>query len=113
MSNSLLDGINIVEDDSSNPKFIKLINNSGRDVSMNGWVLKRKVASQSFEFKFPRNMALKTGATSTIWSSDINDISVDPPTNLKLRTTKWFTTANETKKTILEDAEGHVNHHQC
>ncbi len=39
----------------------------------------------------------------------MNDISVDPPTNLKLRTTKWFTTGKESKKTILEDSEGHVS----
>jgi hypothetical protein len=39
----------------------------------------------------------------------VNDISVDPPTNLKLRTTKWFTTGKESKKTILEDSEGHVS----
>ncbi len=39
----------------------------------------------------------------------MNDISVDPPTNLKLRTTKWFSTGTETKKTMLEDAEGRVS----
>lgn len=39
----------------------------------------------------------------------MNDISVDPPINLKLRTTKWFTTGNENKKTILEDSEGRVS----
>ncbi len=41
----------------------------------------------------------------------MNDISVDPPTNLKLRTTKWFSTGKESKKTILEDSEGHVRKH--
>lgn len=39
----------------------------------------------------------------------MNDISVDPPTNLKLRTTKWFTTGKESKKTILEDSDGNVS----
>ncbi|CAF3673686.1 unnamed protein product, partial [Adineta steineri] len=62
----------------------------------------------SYEYKFPRGMVLKSGATTTIWSSDVNDISVDPPTNLKLRTNKWFTTTNESKKTILENTDGHV-----
>lgn len=104
----LLNGINIIDDDSAHPKFVKLINNSNREITMNGWVLKRKVGSQSYEFKLPRAMLLKAGATSTIWSSDVNDISVDPPTNLKLRTSKWFTTGNESKKTILEDADGRV-----
>ncbi|CAF3613481.1 unnamed protein product [Rotaria sordida] len=104
----LLDGINIIDDDSSHPKFVKLINNSNQEINLNGWILKRKVGSQSYEFKFPRGMTLKAGATTTIWSSDVNDISVDPPTNLKLRTTKWFTAGNETKKTILEDADGRI-----
>ncbi|CAF0904418.1 unnamed protein product [Rotaria sordida] len=108
INTQLLDGINIVDDESSQPKFVKLINNCKQDVSFNGWILKRKVGSQSYEFKFPKGMVLKAGATTTIWSSDVNDISVDPPTNLKLRTTKWFTTGNESKKTILEDSEGRV-----
>ncbi|CAF0791819.1 unnamed protein product [Adineta steineri] len=108
VNTQLLDGINIIDDDSSHPKFVKLVNNSKQDVALNGWVLKRKVGSQSYEFKFPKGMNLKAGATTTIWSSDVNDISVDPPTNLKLRTTKWFSTNNEVKKTILEDSEGRV-----
>ncbi|CAF3564267.1 unnamed protein product [Rotaria socialis] len=104
----LLDGINIIDDDSTHAKYIKLINNSNQDISFNGWILKRKVGSQSYEFKFPRGMILKVGATTTIWSSDVNDIAVDPPTNLKLRTTKWFTVGSESKKTTLEDSEGHI-----
>lgn len=108
LNTKLLDGINIVDDESSQPKFVKLINNSNQDVLFNGWILKRKVGSQSYEFKFPRGMNLKAGATTTIWSSDVYDVSVDPPTNLKLRTTKWFTATNENKKTTLEDADGHI-----
>jgi len=108
INTQLIDGINIIDDESSQPKFVKLINNSKQDVALNGWILKRKVGSQSYEFKFPKGMVLKAGATTTIWSSDVNDISVDPPTNLKLRTTKWFTAGNETKKTILEDSDGRV-----
>ncbi|UJR33637.1 hypothetical protein I4U23_021071 [Adineta vaga] len=108
INTQLIDGVNIVDDESSHPKFVKLINNSKQDVPMNGWILKRKVGSQSYEFKFPKGMNLKAGATTTIWSSDVNDISVDPPTNLKLRTTKWFTAGNESKKTILEDSDGRV-----
>ncbi|CAF1133970.1 unnamed protein product [Adineta ricciae] len=104
----LLDGINIVDDESAHPKFVKLINNSSREMALAGWILKRKVGSQSYEFKFPRGMALRPGATTTIWSSDVNDIAVDPPTNLKLRTNKWFTAGNENKKTILEDTDGNV-----
>ncbi|CAF1173640.1 unnamed protein product [Adineta steineri] len=108
VNTQLLDGINIIDDESSHPKFVQLINNSAREMAISGWVLKRKVGSQSYEYKFPRGMVLKAGATTTIWSSDVNDISVDPPTNLKLRTNKWFTTTNESKKTILEDTDGHV-----
>jgi len=108
LHSQLLDGINIIDDDSAHPKFVKLVNNSNQDVTFTGWVLKRKVGSQSYEFKFPKGMVLKAGAKTTIWSSEVNDITVDPPTNLKLRTTKWFATGNESKKTILEDADGRV-----
>ncbi|UJR13623.1 hypothetical protein I4U23_000636 [Adineta vaga] len=108
VNTQLVDGINIVDDESAHPKFVKLINNTSQEITLAGWILKRKVGSQSYEFKFPRGMLLKAGATTTIWSSDVNDISVDPPTNLKLRTNKWFTTGNESKKTILEDTDGRV-----
>jgi len=97
-TNQFLDGINIIEDESSQPKFVKLFNNSNQNVALNGWLLKRKVGSQSYEFKFPKGMVLRAGATTTIWSSDVNDVSVDPPTNLKLRTNKWFTAGNENKR---------------
>ena len=62
----LLDGINIIDDESLQPKFVKLINNSKQDVAFTGWVLKRKVGAQSYEFKFPKGMALKAGATTTV-----------------------------------------------
>ena len=66
INTQLLDGINIIDDESSTPKFVKLINNAKQDVSFNGWVLKRKVGTQSFEFKFPKGMILKAGATTTV-----------------------------------------------
>jgi len=66
VNTQLLDGINIVDDESSQPKFVKLINNSKQDVALNGWVLKRKVGAQSYEFKFPKGMHLKAGATTTV-----------------------------------------------
>ena len=62
----LIEGINIIDDESAQPKFVKLINNSKQDVAFNGWILKRKVGSQSYEFKFPKGMVLKAGATTTV-----------------------------------------------
>lgn len=66
VNSQLLDGINIIDDESSQPKFVRLLNNSTQDISFSGWVLKRKVGSQSYEFKFPKTMILKAGATSTV-----------------------------------------------
>jgi len=66
INTQLLDGINIIDDDSAHPKFVKLINNSNHEVALNGWVLKRKVGSQLYEFKFPKGMVLKAGATTTV-----------------------------------------------
>jgi hypothetical protein len=66
VNSQLLDGINIIDDESSHPRFVKLINNSKQDVALNGWVLKRKVGSQSYEFKFPKGMVLKGSATTTV-----------------------------------------------
>jgi hypothetical protein len=65
-NSQLLDGINIIDDDSANPKYVKLTNNSNQEVALNGWVLKRKVGSQLYEFKFPKGMILKAGATTTV-----------------------------------------------
>ncbi len=66
VNTQLIEGINIIDDESSQPKFVKLINNSKQDVALHGWVLKRKVGSQSYEFKFPKGMVLKAGATTTV-----------------------------------------------
>jgi hypothetical protein len=66
INTQLLDGINIIDDESSHPKFVKLINNSTQEIALHGWVLKRKVGSQSYEFKFPKGMVLKAGATTTV-----------------------------------------------
>ena len=66
VNTQLLGGINIIDDESPQPKFIKLVNNSAQDTSFNGWVLKRKVGSQSYEYKFPKGMVLKAGGTSTV-----------------------------------------------
>lgn len=62
----LIDGINIIDDESAQPRFVKLMNNSKQDVALTGWVLKRKVGSQSYDFKFPKGMVLKAGATTTV-----------------------------------------------
>ena len=66
INTQLIEGINIIDDESSQPKFVKLINNSKQDVALHGWILKRKVGSQSYEFKFPKGMVLKAGATTTV-----------------------------------------------
>lgn len=66
INTQLLDGINIIDDDSSHPKFVKLINNSNQEISLNGYILKRKIGSQSYEFKFPKGMVLKIGAATTV-----------------------------------------------
>jgi hypothetical protein len=66
INSQLIDGINIIDDDSSHPKFVKLTNNSNQQVALTGWALKRKVGSQSYEFKFPKGMVLKAGATTTV-----------------------------------------------
>ncbi|CAF0923826.1 unnamed protein product, partial [Didymodactylos carnosus] len=108
MHQQLLDGINIIDDESSHPKYVKLVNNTSQDLQLNGWVLKRKVGNQTYEHKFQRGMLLKAGATSTIWSNDANEITHEPPGNIKLRTNKWFVGGLENKKTILEDADGHI-----
>lgn len=72
-NNQLLDGINIIDDDSSQPKYVKLINNSNQEIALNGYVLKRKVGTQLYEFKFPRGMVLKAGATTTVSQSMNSD----------------------------------------
>ena len=66
LNTQLIEGINIIDDENAQPKFVKLINNSKQDVAFQGWVLRRKVGSQSYEFKFPKGMVLKAGATTTV-----------------------------------------------
>jgi hypothetical protein len=72
----LLDGINIIDDDSAQPRFVKLFNNSSQDMSLAGCILKRKVGAQSYEFKLPKGMFLKAGATTTV-REFVQDENVD------------------------------------
>lgn len=65
-STQILEGVNIFDDEGNPPKFVKLLNNSVQDINLNGHILKRKIGSQSHEFKFPKGMVLKTGATTTV-----------------------------------------------
>lgn len=83
INTQLLEGINIIDDESAQPKFIKLVNNSNQDTQMTGWILKRKVGSQNYEYKFPKGMVLKAGATTTVrrhssWKSAVSRLlSID------------------------------------
>ena len=71
LNTQLIEGINIIDDESAQPKFVKLINNSKQDVALHGWILKRKVGTQSYEFKFPKGMVLKASATTTVSNDDL------------------------------------------
>lgn len=76
LNTQLIEGINIVDDESAHPKFVKLFNNSKQDVALHGWVLRRKVGTQSYEFKFPKGMVLKAGATTTVSIQELGFITI-------------------------------------
>ncbi len=65
-------------------KVIILENTSrNKDITMTGWVLKRRVDSkEELTYKFPPNLVLKSNKTVRIWARGANGAKENPPTDL-------------------------------
>ncbi|XP_014670911.1 PREDICTED: lamin Dm0-like [Priapulus caudatus] len=85
-------------------KFVKLSNTSDKDIHIGTWQLKRITGDKEITYKFHRNIILKAGQHINVWSSDVKDVTHNPPSDLVMKNQKWY--SGESMKTILIDSEG-------
>jgi lamin B len=75
-----------------------------QEVVLSGWQLVRKAGTLETVFKFHRTAKLESGATVSVWSSDIG-ATHEPPTNIVMKGQKWFTADNMTTTLINTDGD--------
>jgi lamin B len=85
-------------------KFIKLFNKSNNEVSLGGWQLVRKAGTNETVFKFHRSVKIEGNSSITVWSSDAPGVTHEPPSNIVMKTQKWFNGDNI--KTQLLNSSG-------
>jgi len=90
-SNSVVKGDIEICEDSPEGKFIRLRNNGDKEVTLSGWTLIRKAGEIDTTHKFHRQMKLDSKATVTVWSSDAEGASHEPPNSIVMKGQKWFT----------------------
>ncbi|XP_011494422.1 PREDICTED: lamin-C-like [Ceratosolen solmsi marchali] len=85
-------------------RFVKLLNKGNKEVTLSGWQLIRKAGTLETVFKFHRTAKLDSGATVCVWSADIG-ATHEPPSNIVMKSQKWFTADNMTTSLINNDGE--------
>lgn len=93
--------VEIVEFDAEG-KFIKLRNKGNKEVHLGGFQLISGTTNNETIFKFHRSSKLDAGAHVTVWSNDTN-ATHEPPTNLVMKSLKWFVA--DTVKTRLVNSD--------
>jgi lamin B len=77
-----------------------------QEIQIGGWQLVRMAGTNETTFKFHRSVKVDGGAVVTVWSADTG-VTHEPPSNIVMKTQKWFVGDNMT--TQLLNSEGEVN----
>ncbi|XP_076278341.1 lamin-C isoform X2 [Lasioglossum baleicum] len=85
-------------------RFVKLTNKGNKEIGLSGWQIIRKAGSLETMFKFHRTAKIEAGATVMVWSSDIG-ASHEPPSNIVMKSQKWFTADTMTTKLLNNEGE--------
>ncbi|KAF5292654.1 hypothetical protein FQR65_LT11206 [Abscondita terminalis] len=102
VSNSCKGDIEIAEADGDG-QFVKLHNKSNKEVSLGSWQVVRKAGESESMYRFHRTVKIEPNGHVTIWSSNLGK-EHEPPTNLVMKSQKWFVADNMT--TVLIDNNG-------
>ncbi|CAE1321553.1 LMNB [Acanthosepion pharaonis] len=92
-----------IEDVDTDGKYIKISNSGDKEISIGGWQLKHDAGEDETVFKFHRQAVLKPGASVTVWSAE-SDQTHNPPTDLVMKSQKWF--VSDSMKTTLLNTGG-------
>jgi len=95
-------GIEIDQHDQTG-KQVRLVNNSGKEISLSGWKLSRKANEAKSEFKFGKSASIKAGQHVSVWSSDAGVKQTAPHDFVMSSSQKWCTA--DAMVTVLVDKE--------
>ncbi|XP_051176064.1 lamin-C-like isoform X2 [Leptopilina boulardi] len=84
-------------------RYVKLTNKGAKELVLSGWQIIRKAGNLETIFKFHRTAKVDSGANVMVWSSDVG-ATHEPPSNIVMKSQKWFTADNMT--TVLLNNEG-------
>ncbi|CAD7094091.1 unnamed protein product [Hermetia illucens] len=84
-------------------QYVKLHNKTNKEVNIGGWQLVRTAGSNETSFKFHRSVKIDGNGYITVWSSDAG-VTHEPPTNIVMKSQKWF--VGDNMKTILVNTDG-------
>lgn len=98
-------GIDIVEVDTDG-KFVKLENTTDKDCTLGKWLIKHVSGDNETQYKFHSTLKLKSGASTTVWSSD-SDTTHNPPSDLVMKGKRWFV-SSEMTTTLINDEDKEV-----
>lgn len=87
-------------------QYVKLHNKTNKEVNIGGWQLVRTAGSNETSFKFHRSVKIDGNGYITVWSSDAG-VTHEPPTNIVMKSQKWF--VGDNMKTILVNTDGEVS----
>lgn len=95
----------IEEVDAAEGRFVRLYNDSEKDVHIGGWMLRYNADDHDeVAYKFHRSITLKPSSSVKVWSTDAG-VTHSPPTDLVLKAQKFFGSANKVTVT-LSDGDG-------
>nr|CAD7453063.1 unnamed protein product [Timema tahoe] len=88
----------------SEGKFVKLHNKGNKEIVLSGWQIHRVAGEEETIFKFHRSVKMEPDVTITVWSSDAGQTH-EPPTNIVMKSQRWFVADNMTTTLINSSAE--------
>lgn len=92
-----------ISDTDPEGQFVKLHNKGGKEVSIGNWQIARRAGDLETTHKFHRTVKIEPNGYVTVWSANLGK-EHEPPTNIVMKSQKWFVGDNMT--TVLIDNNG-------
>nr|CAH0099011.1 unnamed protein product [Daphnia galeata] len=93
-----------VEEVDSDGKFIRLINKSDKEASLNGWQLVHKAQETETIYKFHRSLKVAPGGTVSVWSAG-SGATHEPPSTLVMKEQRWFVASEMVTQLLNNNGE--------
>ncbi|KAB0791226.1 hypothetical protein PPYR_03026 [Photinus pyralis] len=74
-------------------QFVKLHNKGNKEMSVGGWQILRKAGDMETTHKFHRTVKIEPNGYVTVWSANLGR-EHEPPTNIVMKSQKWFVADN-------------------